>query len=69
MTATRTPGYKYYVRQQFPSLRYQVVMVDLFQAMTMKARGEKVYDSSAQAYAVRDSLQKKRDEVHSEEFR
>ena len=52
---------EYYVRQHFPTLRWQVVAVDALQAMTMKARGEKIYKTPAQAYAICNRLQKKRE--------
>ena len=62
MTATQTPGVWYFIRQDFPSLRWQVTTVDEFQARSMRERGEKLYKSSAQAYLVRDKLEKKRQE-------
>lgn len=70
MTATRTPGAMYLVRQSFPSLSWQVVQVDEAQGRAMRKRGEPhVYDSSAQAFAVRTRLEVARVEKSVKEKR
>jgi hypothetical protein len=50
----------YYVRQSFPSLRWQVVPIDELQAELMRERGQRVFDELHRAAAVRDRLNEKR---------
>jgi hypothetical protein len=58
---TKTPGALYFVRQSFPALSWQVVPLDEAQGRAMRERGEKhVYDTSAQAYAVKRRLEASR---------
>lgn len=56
----RTPGVFYVIRQAFPSLEWQVTSVDRAQAESMRRRGERVYDTAAQAHAIVDKLNAKR---------
>jgi len=57
---TRTPGTLYYVRQTWPALSWQVVPISEGQGEFMRERGERIYDTSAQAYAVAKRLNDKR---------
>jgi hypothetical protein len=53
---------KYFVRQHFPSLDWQVVTISDDQARSMVKRGvTHIFKKSNQAYAVRDRLQGERD--------
>lgn len=57
MTAARTPNTLYHVRQALDTLFWQVVPVDRAQGEAMRRRKEPhVYDTAAQAHAVRLSL-------------
>ena len=64
MTQQKTPGTLYAVRQVWPYLRWHVVPIDEAQGRAMRARGEPhVYDTLAQAHAVRSRLNQRRDEL------
>ena len=52
---------KYYVRQTFPDLRYQVVSVEAAQARSMKERGEVLYTNPRQAHAVARDMNTRRE--------
>lgn len=52
MTSTRTPGHAYFVRQGFPSLHWQVIQLEQWQAELMRERGAPIFETSAQAHAV-----------------
>jgi hypothetical protein len=64
---TRTPGTRFFLRQVWPSLRWQVVPVSEDQARTMQERSETVYASSAQAYAVARKLNRPREVKEDEQ--
>lgn len=59
---THTPGMSYFIRQQWPELCWQVVQITEDQARVMRERGERTYETSAQAYqiAARLNAQRKR---------
>lgn len=62
MKATRTPGRLFLVRRVLQS--WQVVSVDERQGAAARLRGEPhVYETSRQAYAVRNRLRKEKHEV------
>lgn len=50
---------EYYLRQSFPDLRWQVVSLDSWQAERLRERGEHVYVSARQAWAVARALNKR----------
>jgi hypothetical protein len=57
MNNMKTPGMLYVLRQEPSTLFWQVVPVDTDQGESMRRRGEPhVYDTSAQAHAVRLKL-------------
>jgi hypothetical protein len=53
---TRTPGMRYFLRQQWPSTRWQVLQISEAQAQALLERGERTYSTSAQAYAIARKL-------------
>ena len=57
---------EYYIRQVFPDLRWQVVSLDSWQASRLRERGELVYTSAAQAWAVARAMNKRQEPRNQE---
>lgn len=57
---TRVPGKRFIVIQAIPHLEWTVQSIEEEQAWRMRERGEKVFDTPAQAHVVCDKLNVKR---------